>query len=96
MKVGKRGRAWNNARRKINKQNFENQITRCEQCGTESFLGNAHRAKRRKITTESELMKTVLLCAVCHELIEHLSPEGMKRAIDQIIETRAERYWAAC
>lgn len=49
-------------------------ITRCERCGTDSFLSFAHKLKRRYMNTVEELSDintALLLCIPCHNLIEY-------------------------
>ena len=74
-----RTKQWNKVRARL-KDEFEAMgITRCEICGSSSFLSFAHKDKRRKYYNrdrhieEEELGKfenVLLLCVPCHDKLE--------------------------
>lgn len=90
--VGPRGKAWNDARAEL-KVIFEHEygITTCELrydgCAYDDYLGFAHAAKRRKLSSE-DLKHAILCCNFCHQIIEVKSPEQMKRIVDETIQNR--------
>jgi hypothetical protein len=91
-RLGKRGRAWENARRKL-KRIFESKgILTCELrypgCWHDNGLGFMHRVKRRKITSDEELLTVALACNFCHAQAEFLSPDEMFRIVTETIEQR--------
>lgn len=59
---------------KVLKGLFESKgITRCEDCGSATWLTFAHKRKRRHyrtITELSDFQEVLLLCQPCHEQIE--------------------------
>jgi hypothetical protein len=88
---GKKVNAWTNVRKSL-KVEFEAMgITVCELqyegCANDVYLGFAHAAKRRKLTPE-DLDHVILACNFCHDKIEFLEPEEMKRIVDETIEGR--------
>lgn len=91
--IGPKTKAWSNTRVEL-KAEFEFQygITTCELryegCWRDNALGFAHAAKRRKLTRE-DLKHVILCCNPCHDQIEFLSPEEMKRIVDETIQNRA-------
>lgn len=88
-RIGKKGKAWNNTRRKL-KTIFEQMgITFCEKCGSDFGLSFAHSKKRRFILDQSELEEVALLCIKCHSEIEVLPHSEMYSAISNIINKRA-------
>lgn len=74
-----RVKTWDKIRKSLKKEFEEKGITRCENCGTESFLSFAHRKKRREYYNRDqkeeerqlgEFNECLLLCIKCHEEIE--------------------------
>lgn len=90
--IGPKTKAWNDARVEL-KIEFEFQygITTCELryegCWLDSALGFAHAEKRRKLTRE-DLKHVILSCGPCHDEIEFLAPEQMKRIVDETVQNR--------
>lgn len=91
-RVGKKTKAWNDARAEL-KVEFEYVygITTCElrykNCANDDYLGFAHAAKRRKLTPD-DLKHVILACNFCHDELEVLLPEEMKRIVDTICQQR--------
>ena len=90
-KIGKKGRAWANARRKL-KPVFERMgVVTCEAglkgCWRDNALSFAHHSKRRKLKA-GELEIVALLCIPCHDVIERYKPARMKRFILWLIGKR--------
>lgn len=78
---------WDAARAKIKRKFEAAGITRCEVCGSDQFLGFAHRKKRRFIPKDDpELFVVALLCVTHHDKIEHGG--NMFEEITNIIEKR--------
>lgn len=69
-------------------------ITRCELrlpgCWLNTALGFAHAAKRRKLSP-ADLYQVILADNHCHDIIERLPPERMKRIVEGIISLRKAR-----
>jgi hypothetical protein len=88
---GKKVNAWANARKSLKVQFEAMGITSCELqydgCANDDYLGFAHAAKRRKLTSE-DLDHVILACNFCHDKIEFLAPEEMKAIVDETIEGR--------
>lgn len=78
--------AWAKVRAEIKAEFAEMGVTRCEVCGTDGFLGFAHRYKRRHITDDAELRVVALLCVTCHEKVEYGG--NMFEDVNAIIERR--------
>lgn len=81
--IGKKGKAWIDARAELKIEfEFTYGITTCELhyegCWIDNALGFAHAAKRRKLSNE-DLKHVILCCNPCHDQIEFLSPEKMKK-----------------
>ena len=71
MRVGKKTKEWNQARKELKIIYEDKGITYCEVCGTNSFLSFAHRYKRNDPRCEHTYEGTLLLCIPCHEKIEY-------------------------
>ena len=74
-KIGKKGREWENARRKLKKIYYAKEITTCELmfegCFASNFLSFAHRYKRRDPRCKHTFEQTILACINCHNKIEY-------------------------
>lgn len=74
-RLGKKGREWNNARRKLKKEYYAKNITTCELmlegCTATNYLSFAHRYKRRDPRCEHTFEQTILACIPCHNKIEY-------------------------
>lgn len=88
---GKKTKAWERSRQKLKKEFLEKGITTCEirmyGCFNDNFLGFAHIDKRRFLTDE-ELMKVVLACQPCHDIVERWPREKMREFLENIIKNR--------
>ena len=75
MKIGKKGKAWIKARKRLKKEYSEKGITWCEiqlpGCMGNFALSFAHRYKRRDPRCEHTFEKTCLACAFCHNKTEY-------------------------
>lgn len=94
LKAGRKTKAWNAERRKLKADSERNNRTTCElrgviphDCTVDNFLGYAHAAKRRKLSSE-DLSHAILICNNVHDIIERWSPEDMKWIVDEMIERR--------
>ena len=89
--LGPKGKAWKDARADLKMEFLALGITTCELryegCWFDDALGFAHAAKRRKLTAE-DLGHVILVCNICHDQIEFLPPEEMKRIVDETIQGR--------
>jgi len=69
LKIGKKGKAWVKARKKLKKEFEEKGITSCEICGSTYILSFHHRHKRRD--NDEHIFENVLLvCERHHDLFE--------------------------
>ena len=91
-KIGPKTQTWIDARADL-KIEFEHEygITTCElryeNCWRDNALSFAHAEKRRKLTRE-DLKHVILCCTICHDAIEFLPPEEMKRIVDTVCQQR--------
>jgi hypothetical protein len=89
--LGKKGKTWATKRRTLKEEFAAVGITTCELrykgCASDNYLGFAHAAKRRKLTLE-DLGHVILTCNFCHDKIEFLKPEEMKRIVDKTCQQR--------
>jgi hypothetical protein len=90
-RLGKKGRAWESARAILKRKFYRRGIVTCELryegCYRWQFLGFAHAAKRRKLRPE-DLGTAILACSNCHDKIERMPPEEMRRIVFETIERR--------
>lgn len=87
-RLGKRGREWENARRRLKKKFFELGIDFCEICGSRFGLSFAHSKKRRHIEGD-ELTEVALVCIhPCHAELERLPEPEMTAKVRSIISNR--------
>lgn len=98
--IGRRGREWDTARRKVRTQLAAAGITSCEfrfaGCWGTVGLGLAHCCKRRYLRRDAEpgspyhIETCALACsAVCHRILdEQMSPEMM---LEQVLAAIARR-----
>ena len=66
MKIGKKGKAWIKARKRLKQEYLENGVTSCEYCGSSWALSFHHRDRRSSGKAEHTFKGTRLLCAKCH------------------------------
>ena len=66
MKLGKKGKAWAKARKRLKQEYLENGITSCEYCGSSWALSFHHRDRRSGGKAKHTFEATRLLCAKCH------------------------------
>ena len=88
-RIGKKTKAWNNARAKL-KNDFERMgIMECEiqfhDCWVNNALGFAHLVKRRNV---EDLREVVLACNPCHMVVESWKEAEMKEFLLNIIDER--------
>lgn len=88
---GRKVKAWESARRKLKTRFTAMGITSCELqyagCWFDNALGFAHAAKRVKLKGD-DLYYVILVCNPCHQKIEFLPAEEMKRIVDNVIQAR--------
>ena len=93
---GKKTKAWDSARATIKRRFEKAGITTCElrgskkvphECGNDNYLGFAHDAKRRKLTTE-DLYRVILVCNFAHDIFETWPADGMKAIVNETIQNR--------
>ena len=66
MKLGKKGKAWAKARKRLKQEYLENDITSCEYCGSSFALSFHHLDRRSGGKAKHTFEATRLLCAKCH------------------------------
>lgn len=88
---GRKVKAWESARRKLKIRFAAMGIMSCELrypgCWFDNGLGFAHAAKRVKLKGD-DLYHVILACNPCHDKIEFLPAEEMKRIVDNVIQAR--------
>ena len=92
IKPGKKTKEWNNARIDLKKEFTAMGIIACELkfqpvCWGNNALSFAHLDKRRYLTKE-DLKKAVLACIPCHDVVEKMSREEMRKLLQNIIDDR--------
>lgn len=91
LKPGKKTKEWASVREELIDMFREMGITECEiqgpKCWHNNALGFAHLDKRRKLTVE-DLWEVVLACTVCHQMVEEMPAEKMKKLLEKIIARR--------
>jgi hypothetical protein len=89
--LGKKGKVWKEKRDELKVIHEAIGITTCELryegCAVDDYLGFAHAAKRRKLSKE-DLGHVILACNFCHDKLEVMPPEQMKRIVDTICRER--------
>lgn len=89
--IGKKGRAWNNARRSLKCQFSAMGITQCELnlagCWKDNGLGFAHALKRRHLRPD-QLSEVILVCNPCHDWLEKLGERKMEQLVKDVIALR--------
>lgn len=94
-KVGKKGQAWANKRRKLKREFEAAGITACELrlegCMGNDGLGFAHALKRRNIK-DIEAAPVLLLCNNCHWQYEKLGEAKMNELVMARIALRNETF----
>lgn len=93
---GRKMKAWDSVRTDLKKRFEKAGIMTCElrasdrvehECGNDNYLGFAHDAKRRKLTTE-DLYRVILICNFAHDIIEVWPAEKMKVIVNETIQSR--------
>ena len=69
-KIGRRGKVWQKARKRLKKEFEQKGITHCEICGSTFALSFHHRHKRR-YGDKHDFENVILLCATHHQELEH-------------------------
>lgn len=91
-RVGKKTRAWTNARNRLKKIFEANSVTTCELrypgCWVDNALSFAHSRRRRFIKDNEMLMEVVLACTYCHKKLDEMSHEATYETVTKIIEQR--------
>jgi len=89
--LGKKGKTWKAKRDELKALHKAIGVTTCElryeECAVDDYLGFAHAAKRRKLSKE-DLGHVILACNFCHDKLEVMPPEQMKRIVDTICRER--------
>lgn len=90
-KMGKKGLEWVRVRNELKKRFVRAGITRCELkfmgCWGDNALGFAHLKKRRNLIG-NEIYEVVLACNPCHDRVEVLPEEEMKKILSETIKNR--------
>jgi hypothetical protein len=91
--VGKKTRAWVNARARLKKKFAAMGITTCElkypECTHDNFLSFAHGKKRRHLVGDELETLVCLLCQNCHSRIEQMPEAAMEAIVRSVIAERA-------
>lgn len=69
IKIGKKGKAWEKARKRLKKEFEKKGITSCEICGSTYIISFHHRHKRRE-NDEHIFKNVILLCERHHRKFE--------------------------
>jgi len=69
MKLGKKGKAWIKAKKRLKEEYLEHRITACEYCGSSYILSFHHLSKRSSGRAEHTFEATRLLCGKCHHRV---------------------------
>jgi hypothetical protein len=89
--IGKKGKENIDANKQMHEMFKELGITSCEikleNCWRDNALGYAHLDKRRFLSKE-DLITGVLACVICHQKVEVLPREEMKKILTKIIKKR--------
>lgn len=91
---GTKTMAWDDARDKLKQIFAKWGITQCEisrvHCWKNNALGFAHIDKRRYLSTEDVKSpnKVVLACTPCHQEVETMPREEMRKILETIIKNR--------
>jgi hypothetical protein len=90
--VGKKTRAWINARGRLKRKFLAMGITRCElaypNCTQDDFLSWAHGKKRRHLVGDELETLVVLACQNCHARIERMPEAAMCAIVESVISER--------
>jgi len=97
LKPGKKTKEWASVRAKLKVRFAAVGITSCELlgilphlCTKDNYLGFAHAAKRRKLSSD-DLYHVILICNHSHNIIEVWPAEEMKRIVDSTIHQREKQ-----
>jgi len=71
MKIGKKGKAWIKAKKKLIERYRQEGITRCEYCSSVWALSFHHLDKRSSGRAKHTFKETRLLCPACHNIAEY-------------------------
>lgn len=92
-RIGKKGKAWNEARAQAKTVFKARAIVTCEAglggCWRNNGLGFAHLKKRRNLK-DGDLQMIVLLCNPCHDKFEILPEAEMGQRLQAIIDARPD------
>lgn len=90
--VGRKTRAWINARARVKRKLMALGITTCELqypgCWRDNALSIAHGRKRRKLVGDELETLCILACTPCHSRLEVMGPEGMLAVVKSVIAER--------
>lgn len=91
LHAGAKTKSWEEARAELKKEFAKRGITSCElrykNCWKDNALTFAHPDKRRYLSKE-DLRVVILICVVCHQSIEQLPREEMKKIVMDTIKKR--------
>jgi len=91
-KKGKKGKAWDKAKKDVDAEAVEAGAMSCELrypgCTGSMFLTRAHSKKRRNITSEEELRECIMACVSCHEIIERKPESEMCDIVRKVRKNR--------
>lgn len=89
--AGKKTDEWEQARKELKKVFEANETTSCELklsgCWDKNALTFAHIDKRRNLSPD-ELYAVVLACTPCHQKVEAMPHEEMRKMLTKIIKGR--------
>lgn len=89
FKVGKKTKAWEQARKELKDEFFKKGITTCELrmpgCWFNNALSFAHTRKRRNM---DDIKRVVLACIPCHQIVEAWPESKMEEYLENIIKNR--------
>jgi len=69
VKLGKKGKEWIKARKRLKEEYLEKGITVCEYCGSSWALSFHHLDRRSSGRAKHTFKDTRLLCAKCHDRV---------------------------
>ena len=67
--IGKKGKAWVKAKKRLIGEYRDRNITTCEYCGGDYILSFHHLEKRSSGRAKHSFKETRLLCAKCHHRV---------------------------
>lgn len=91
IKLGKKTKAWDKARKELKIEFEQKGITTCELrfdgCWVSNWLSFAHIDKRNNLAPD-ELYSVVLACVPCHQVVERWPRLKMREYLENIIKNR--------